>query len=107
MEEHEIAMNKSLLGDAPKLFGDDYATLYCVTLPICIPVKQLQGYSDDYQGFSQFLDEKQGLGAFYSCPIFYTLFIIDVPSGNRSVLSSFPLDEIVIAMTEPTIALNK
>jgi len=73
MEEHDIAMNKSLLGDAPKLFGDDYATLYCVTLPICIPVKQLQGYSDDYQGFSQFLDEKQGLGAFYSCPIFYTL----------------------------------
>ena len=73
MEEHDIAMNKSLLGDAPKLFGDDYATLYCVTLPICIPVKQLQGYSDDYQGFSQFLDEKQRLGAFYSCPIFYTL----------------------------------
>ena len=73
MEEHDIAMNKSLLGDAPKLFGDDYATLYCVTLPICIPVKQLQGYSDDYQGFSQFLNEKQRLGAFYSCPIFYTL----------------------------------
>lgn len=73
VEEQDIAMNKSLLGDAPKLFGDDYATLYCVTLPICIPVKQLQGYSDDYQGFSQFLDEKQGLGAFYSCPIFYTL----------------------------------
>lgn len=73
VEEQDIAMNKSLLADAPKLFGDDYATLYCVTLPICIPVKQLQGYSDDYQGFSQFLDEKQGLGAFYSCPIFYTL----------------------------------
>ena len=48
MEEHDIAMNKSLLGDAPKLFGDDYATLYCVTLPICIPVKQLQGYSDRF-----------------------------------------------------------
>lgn len=30
MEEHDIAMNKSLLGDAPKLFGDDYAPLYCV-----------------------------------------------------------------------------
>mgnify|MGYP006392780429 FL=1 len=73
VEEQDIAMNKSLHADAPKLFGDDYATLYCVTLPICIPVKQLQGYSDDYQGFSQFLDEKQGLGAFYSCPIFYTL----------------------------------
>ena len=73
VEEQDIAMNKSLLADAPKVFGDDYATLYCVTLPICIPVKQLQGYSDDYQGFSQFLDEKQGLGAFYSCPIFYTL----------------------------------
>lgn len=73
VEEQDIAMNKSLLADAPKVFGDDYATLYCATLPICIPVKQLQGYSDDYQGFSQFLDEKQGLGAFYSCPIFYTL----------------------------------
>lgn len=73
MEEHDIAMNKGLLSDAPSVFGDDYATLYCVTLPICIPVKQLQGYSEDYQGFSQYLDERQRLGAFYSCPIFYSL----------------------------------
>ena len=74
VEEQDIAMNKSLLADAPKVFGDDFATLYCAWLPICIPVKQLQGYSDDYQGFSQFLDEKQGLGAFYSCPIFFFFY---------------------------------
>ena len=73
MEEHDIAMNKGLLSDAPSVFGDDYATLYCVTLPICIPVKQLQSYSEDYQGFSQYLDERQRLGAFYSCPNFYSL----------------------------------
>lgn len=73
MEEHDISMNKSLLGDAPGVFGNDYATLYCVTLPVCVPVKQLQGYSEDYQGFSQYLNNRQGLGAFYSCPIFYSL----------------------------------
>lgn len=73
MEEHDIAMNKGLLSDAPSVFGEDYATLYCVTLPICIPVKQLQGYSEDYHGFSQYLDERQKLGSFFSCPIFYSL----------------------------------
>lgn len=73
VEEHDIAMNKSLLGVAPKVFGDDYATLYCATVPICIPVKQLQDYSDDYQGFSRFLNEKQRIGAFFSYPMFYSL----------------------------------
>ena len=29
---------------------------------------------------------------------------IDVPSGNRSILSSFPHDDIVSAMTEQAIA---
>lgn len=72
MEEHDITMNKSLLADAPRVFGDDYATLYCAWLPICIPVSQLQSYSNDYQAFSKYLDEKQRIGAFYSCPIFYS-----------------------------------
>lgn len=72
MVEQDIAMNKNLLNDAPKVFGDDF-TLFCATLPICIPVKQLQGYSDDYQGFSYYLHEKQRIGAFYSCPIFFSL----------------------------------
>ena len=41
VEEQDIAMNKSLLADAPKVFGDDFATLYCAWLPICIPISQL------------------------------------------------------------------
>ena len=72
VEEQDIAMNKSLLADAPKVFGDDFATLYCAWLPICIPVSQLQAYSEDYQGFSKYLDDRQGIGAFYSCPQFYS-----------------------------------
>jgi len=73
MVEHDIAMNKDLLGNATKVFGEEYATLYCVSFPICIPVKQLEGYSEDYHGFSQYLNEKQSLDAFYSCPIIYSL----------------------------------
>ena len=34
------------------------------------------------------------------------IFIIDVPSGNRSILSDFSHDDIVIAMTEQAIAPN-
>ena len=66
-------MNKSILADAPKVFGDDFATLYCAWLPICIPISQLQAYSEDYQGFSKYLDDRQGIGAFYSCPQFYSI----------------------------------
>ena len=73
VEEYDIAMNKSLLADAPTVFGDDFATLYCAWLPICIPVIQLQAYSEDYQGFSKYLDDRQGIGAFYSCPHFYSI----------------------------------
>ena len=73
VEEQDIALNKSILINAPKVFGNEYATLFCAILPICVPVTQLQGYSDNYQGFSHYLNEKQEIGAFYSCPLICSL----------------------------------
>lgn len=74
MVEQDVAMNKSMLADAPSLWGDyGHLTLFCATLPICVAVEQLQGYSEDYQGFSYYLHEKQKIGAFYSYPIFFSL----------------------------------
>ena len=72
MEEYDISMNKSFLGNASKVYVAD-VTLFCATLPICVTVTQLQNYSENYQAFSQYLNEKQQIGAFYSCPIFCSL----------------------------------
>lgn len=72
VEESDIAKNKSLLGDVPTMSADD-VTLFCATLPICVHVTQLKCYSENYQGFSQYLNEKQQIGAFYSYPIFCSL----------------------------------
>ena len=116
MVEQDVAMNKSMLADAPNLWGDyGPLTLYCATLPICVTVKQLQGYSVDYPEFSYYLHEKQKIGAFYSYPIFFSLneelisFYVGICNGEfilpNEPQMSFKKDGVEVQCDKALIAI--
>lgn len=46
--------------------------LFYATLPIEVPTAHLESFGDDYQGFGEFLHDKQKLYPFYSYALYWT-----------------------------------
>ena len=69
-KDRDISTNINILKNAQNVFQTDSVELYCAVMPICIPTNQLQKYADNYDEFSTYLNEKQHIDAFYSCPHF-------------------------------------
>lgn len=70
--EYDLEMNRNLLGDAVAVFKSEWVRLFCATLPIEVPTAHLESFRDDYQGFGEFLHDKQKLYPFYSYALYWT-----------------------------------
>lgn len=72
--EFDIKTHKSVLRDARRIFNEsEYVNLTCATLPISIPIEQLENFADDYKEFGHYLHEKQKIAAYKSAPLFAQL----------------------------------
>lgn len=69
--ERDISQNISLLNNPSDYAHGGYVTLYCAICPICISAEQLISFGADYSSFSTYLNEKQQIDAFYSCPHYF------------------------------------
>lgn len=69
--ERDISMNIYLLNKPSDYAHGGYATLYCAICPICLSAEQLISFGADYSSFSTYLNEKQQIDAFYSCPHYF------------------------------------
>lgn len=72
--EFDIKTHKSVLRDARRIFNEsEYVNLTCATLPISIPIEQLENFADNYKEFGHYLHEKQKIAAYKSAPLFAQL----------------------------------
>ena len=72
--EFDMKTHKSVLRDARRIFNEsEYVNLTCATLPISIPIEQLENFADDYKEFGHYLHEKQKIAAYKSAPLFAQL----------------------------------
>lgn len=69
--DHDISMNINILKDSQSIFQSESTKLFCALLPISILTSQLQEFANDYKSYSEYLNIRQQIDAFYSCPIFF------------------------------------
>lgn len=68
---HDISLNIGLLNHPSDYAHDGYVTLYCAICPICLSTEQLISFGADYPSFSTYLNDRQQIDAFYSCPHYF------------------------------------
>lgn len=69
--ERDLSLNIKMLKDPSPYAHDGYATLYGAICPICVSTDQFKSFGDDYASFSTFLNDRQQIDAFYSCPYYF------------------------------------
>lgn len=69
--ERDISQNISLLNNPSDYAQGGYVTLYCAICPISLSAEQLISFGADYSSFSTYLNEKQQIDSFYSCPHYF------------------------------------
>lgn len=69
--ERDISQNISLLNNPYDYVHNGYVTLYCAICPICLSAEQLLSFGADYSSFTTYLNDRQQIDAFYSCPHYF------------------------------------
>lgn len=72
--DFDIKTHISVLRNARRIFNEsEYLNLACATLPVCIPIEQLESFADEYNEFGHYLHEKQKIAAYKSAALFAQL----------------------------------
>ena len=69
--ERDLSLNIEMLKAPSQYTHDGYATLYGAICPVCVSTEQFKSFADDYASFSVFMNDRQQIDAFYSCPYYF------------------------------------